>query len=155
MEDWQIRAQKEYPRGVLSFQRGNFEFARDVWKTCLLVDRSSHDCLYGLACLESRAFKHDCQPNAEKVSRTATRTMVVHDNTDMPGDDFANFAPATQAECGKRCESDPRCKAFTFVHDMPWLPRQHNRCWLKDQVPLGRRESACCASGTIIEPASR
>jgi PAN domain len=74
---------------------------------------------------------------------------------DRVGGDYLKFEIRTgdPALCAARCESDARCKAWTFSY-----PRTANAlatCWLKDKVPPPNN-AACCISGVrgagIIEP---
>lgn len=68
------------------------------------------------------------------------RTLV---DTDMPGADYGHFgAPAGPSECERACESDPRCKGYTWT---PGLVKGHDvgetiyaelpACWLKTDLP--------------------
>ena len=66
-------------------------------------------------------------------------------NTNRAGSDYRSFETADGAEvCATACSSDERCRAWAWVK--PGLQAQAAVCWLKDQVPVARRD-ACCASG--------
>ena len=73
----------------------------------------------------------------------ATRAQTGFDRI---GGDYLKFEIRTgdPALCAARCESDARCKAWTFSY-----PRTANAlatCWLKDKVPPPNNDK-CCISG--------
>jgi hypothetical protein len=67
---------------------------------------------------------------------------------DRPGGDYKNFdlgpSIAGFGPCQSSCESDARCRTWTFVKSGVQGPKA--RCWLKDSVPSAVR-SNCCVSG--------
>jgi hypothetical protein len=69
--------------------------------------------------------------------------------------DYKDFdlAEARPELCQTACESDPECKAYTYVK--PGVQGPHARCWLKSGVPKVVIND-CCISGvknvTVAEP---
>jgi cysteine-rich secretory family protein/PAN domain-containing protein len=67
---------------------------------------------------------------------------------DRPGGDYKNFdlepSIAGFGPCQSSCESDGRCKTWTFVK--PGVQGSKARCWLKDSIPNAVRNN-CCVSG--------
>lgn len=55
--------------------------------------------------------------------------------TDRPGSDYNNFdlAVANPNMCRSACQSDPVCRAWTYVN--PGIQGPSARCWLKSAVP--------------------
>ncbi len=68
-------------------------------------------------------------------------------NTDRPGLDFSNFdlPVADPVLCRNSCNSNPRCKAWTYVKPNT-IQGPKPRCWLKFAVPKPIPRS-CCVSG--------
>lgn len=67
-------------------------------------------------------------------------------NIDRRGDDYRNFE-LNQADarlCQSACNSESRCKAWTYVN--PGIQSSRAMCWLKDRVPQAQSNS-CCTSG--------
>lgn len=67
---------------------------------------------------------------------------------DRPGWDYFNYEMNNPREilCQYRCQTDNRCRAWTFVK--PGIQGVRARCWLKSRVPAAVRNS-CCTSGFI------
>lgn len=67
---------------------------------------------------------------------------------DRPGYDYSSFELNNPREilCQYRCQTDNRCRAWTFVN--PGVQGPRARCWLKYAVPPAVRNS-CCTSGYI------
>jgi hypothetical protein len=67
---------------------------------------------------------------------------------DRPGGDYRNFdlepSIAGFGPCQSSCESDGRCKTWTFVKSGVQGPKA--RCWLKDSIPNAVKNN-CCVSG--------
>jgi hypothetical protein len=65
---------------------------------------------------------------------------------DRPGGDYTSFwvRGGDPATCAERCDSDARCRAWSFAY--PTMRGQRAMCWLKADVPA-RVEDACCVSG--------
>jgi len=80
---------------------------------------------------------------------------LVEPNKDRPGMDYRNFdlSEARPELCQTACESDARCKAYTYVK--PGVQGPHARCWLKSGVP-NAVANECCISGvknvTVANP---
>lgn len=62
--------------------------------------------------------------------------------------DFDLDQPDAQL-CADACAADAKCKAWTYVH--PGWQGDKARCWLKDPVPLPRKDETCCVSGVKPE----
>jgi hypothetical protein len=73
-------------------------------------------------------------------------TVSMEYNIDRLGADYASFELRTgdPEGCRQRCESEARCRAFTFVR--PGIQGRYARCYLKTTVPQ-RRADRCCISG--------
>lgn len=68
---------------------------------------------------------------------------------DRVGGDFRSFDIApdpTGASCEKACQSDGKCRAFTYVR--PGYVGASARCHLKDRITRPRRKP-CCISGVV------
>jgi hypothetical protein len=66
-------------------------------------------------------------------------------DTDRAGNDYKSFETADGAEvCATACSNDERCRAWAWMK--PGVQAQAAVCWLKDKVPVAKRD-ACCASG--------
>jgi len=65
-------------------------------------------------------------------------------NTDRPGRDYSNTASRGAVECSFACQSENRCRAWTFVKAGVQGPS--GRCFFKDPAPPARRNN-CCTSG--------
>ena len=65
------------------------------------------------------------------------------------GSDFNGFEmrDADPVLCQQACESDARCRAWTYVHP-DTIQGPVPRCWLKSAVPAPRA-SNCCVSGVV------
>lgn len=68
-------------------------------------------------------------------------------NVDRPGDDYDMIegGAVSPTNCKSRCDSDGRCRAWTFVRAGVQGPTP--RCYLKDRVPAPVNDG-CCVSGT-------
>jgi hypothetical protein len=71
--------------------------------------------------------------------------------TDRPGGDYRNFNLDRDDWhlCQAECNSDARCRAWTYVRPGVQDPTRA-RCWLKSTIP-SRNPSTCCNSGVKIE----
>jgi hypothetical protein len=56
-------------------------------------------------------------------------TITIHPKTDLPGSDYYMLNETTFGDCLNACESDPQCKAFSYV-------RKGQSCFLKKDIPL-------------------
>lgn len=68
---------------------------------------------------------------------------------DRVGGDYRNLdvkPDPTGAVCAQACESDKRCRAWTYVR--PGYLGTSARCFLKDRVTPPRRKP-CCVSGVV------
>ena len=85
-----------------------------------------------------------CSPTF--VSPKPTPSTLIEANRDRPGMDYRNFdlSEARPEVCQTACESDPKCKAYTYVK--PGVQGRHARCWLKSGVPKVVIND-CCISG--------
>lgn len=70
-------------------------------------------------------------------------------NTDRPGQNYRNFDMSVPEpkRCQQTCQSDPKCKAWTYVK--PGVQGPNARCWLKSGVPAAKA-SDCCISGVKL-----
>lgn len=77
------------------------------------------------------------------------RTGPIEYSIDRLGGDYRNFelAPdAAGAPCMAACESDKRCRAWTYVR--PGYIGAPARCFLKDKITRPRNKP-CCISGVV------
>lgn len=83
---------------------------------------------------------------ASENSVAQSGRTLVEPNRDRPGMDYRNFdlSEARPELCQTACESDPRCKAYTYVK--PGVQGPQARCWLKSGVP-NAVANECCISG--------
>jgi hypothetical protein len=68
---------------------------------------------------------------------------------DRAGGDYRSFETppdATGRACAAACESEPRCRAWTYLR--PGYQGPAARCYLKDRVTTPRRRP-CCISGVV------
>ena len=73
--------------------------------------------------------------------------VSIEPGTDRMGGDYKGFAVSDPASCQKACETDPACKAFTFVKAGVKGPQA--MCFLKSTIPPSTPDS-CCTSGARI-----
>lgn len=66
------------------------------------------------------------------------------DETNLPGNDYANFNAPSAWVCRNTCGGEPRCQAYTWVK--PGIQGPTGRCWLKHTLPNIVKD-ACCDSG--------
>jgi hypothetical protein len=69
-------------------------------------------------------------------------------NINRQGGDYSDFNTAKGSDvsvCELACESDPKCKAFTFVKAGPRGAVPH--CWLKSSVPEQTYNDDQCITG--------
>lgn len=80
------------------------------------------------------------------ISITLAVCLAMETNTDRPGMDYSSFdlASANPGLCEQACNSDPNCRAFTFVK--PGFQGANARCYLKNDIPAAVPDS-CCDSG--------
>ena len=73
------------------------------------------------------------------VSIALVESFALETNTDRPGMDYSNFdlASANPSLCEQACNSDPDCRAFTYVK--PGFQGANARCWLKNGIPTATR----------------
>jgi hypothetical protein len=77
------------------------------------------------------------------------RPGPIETSIDRYGGDYRNFEiPSTQdvQACKQTCESENRCRAWTYVR--PGYAGPAARCYLKDKIKPPRRKP-CCMSGVI------
>ena len=68
---------------------------------------------------------------------------------DRPGGDYRNFElppDPTAGSCGKACEAETKCRAWTYMRPGYFGPAA--RCYLKDRVKTPRHRP-CCISGVV------
>jgi hypothetical protein len=89
-----------------------------------------------------------CTSGVKGATATSTGSMggdqfELEADTDRPGDDFRDFAPAKADPnlCAQACTRFSRCKSWTWVKPEPDSPTGH--CWLKQSVPEPVPESRC------------
>jgi PAN domain-containing protein/TIR domain-containing protein len=84
-------------------------------------------------------------PAARVVTERAFTSFEA--NTDRPGGDYTShrLSEADAILCQKLCAEDQRCLAWTYV--APGYQEANAVCWLKNIVPSGTRQDACCTSG--------
>ena len=80
------------------------------------------------------------------ISIALVESFALETNTDRPGMDYTNFeiASANPSLCEQACNSDPDCRAFTYVN--PGVQGPNARCWLKNGIPAATPND-CCDSG--------
>jgi hypothetical protein len=80
------------------------------------------------------------------ISIALVESFALETNTDRPGMDYNNYdlPSANPSLCEQACNSDPDCKAFTYVK--PGVQGPKPRCWLKNGIPTATPNS-CCDSG--------
>ena len=86
-------------------------------------------------------------PTSNQLSVTQPGTgSTTEPSTDRPGLDYAGYdLPSPGPElCRKACDSDTKCKAYTYVK--PDVQGPLARCYLKYQVPAAQANE-CCVSG--------
>ena len=72
-------------------------------------------------------------PNAQAGYMSAIQSklrrsnMTIMERTDFPGNDYRELKDIGFGECSDACESDQRCRAFTYMS-------KRQRCWLKDDA---------------------
>lgn len=74
---------------------------------------------------------------------------TLEENVERPGADYSNLilekgSPARF--CRDACQSDPQCRAWTYVRSGVQGPNP--RCALKSQVPEPKA-NPCCVSGVV------
>ncbi len=80
--------------------------------------------------------------------------LAYEPDTDRPGMDYKNYelSIADWTFCKSSCDSDPKCKAWTYVKPTGG-GKAH--CWLKNGIPE-KKPDKCCISGVkmskIIKP---
>lgn len=81
-------------------------------------------------------------------SSPALSEDTVETGVNRPGGDYKDFemepSIAGFAPCQSKCQSEPDCRAWTFVRAGVQGPNAH--CWLKNTVPAAVN-SECCTSG--------
>lgn len=80
------------------------------------------------------------------VSIALVESFALETNTDRPGMDYSSFdlGSANPSLCEQACNSDPDCRAFTYVK--PGVQGPNARCWLKNGIPTATPND-CCDSG--------
>jgi hypothetical protein len=73
-----------------------------------------------------------------------SRFFTFERNTDRGGLDYNSFESRDAAACSFSCQSENRCKAWTWVR--PGVQGPSARCWLKTAVPSAVADR-CCISG--------
>ena len=105
-----------------------------------------------------RASLFFCAPLAGCVAMSAPTASTesplygeLEKDVNRLGSDFRDFdLDQDDPElCKTACDEDAKCKAWTYVH--PGWQGQKARCWLKDPVPLPRKDEPCCVSGVKPE----
>jgi hypothetical protein len=90
-----------------------------------------------------------CASGVKGAALLETRPGPVENSIDRIGGDYRNFdmAPdAAGAACKAACESENRCRAWTYVR--PGYIGSSARCFLKDKLKPPRRKP-CCISGVV------
>jgi hypothetical protein len=80
------------------------------------------------------------------ISIALVESFALETNTDRPGMDYDSFdlGSANPSLCEQACNSDPDCRAFTYVK--PGVQGPNAKCWLKNGIPAAT-PSDCCDSG--------
>lgn len=80
------------------------------------------------------------------ISIALVESFALETNTDRPGMDYNSFdlSSANPSLCEQACNSDPDCRAFTYVK--PGVQGTNARCWLKNGIPTAAPND-CCDSG--------
>ena len=87
---------------------------------------------------------------AKKSSTCCVSGTLGEVNTDRPGNDYTHFdnvmgVEVTPQLCQTICQSQAKCKAWTFVKPNT-TQGPKGVCWLKDSIPSPNQNS-CCISG--------
>lgn len=61
------------------------------------------------------------------ASQIRDSQLRILQRTDVVGGDYAHFNGGTMETCVRRCDEDPKCRAFTFI-------AKKTQCWLKSQA---------------------
>ncbi len=93
-------------------------------------------------------------PNSKTIDKIMPKlggAVLMEQGVDRPGSDYHGFQ-MTQAKpvlCQQACNNDARCRAWTYVK--PGIKGPKAACFLKDRIPLPRKD-ACCVSGHKPKP---
>lgn len=97
------------------------------------------------------ALKEDscCVSGVRGAALIEPKAGLMEFSIDRMGGDYRSFdiaADPAGASCAKACQSDNRCRAFTYVR--PGYGGTSARCYLKDKITRPRRKP-CCISGVV------
>ncbi len=105
--------------------------------------------LVGFATYWTLSQRSSVEPATDQSGKATTKRAFTsfEENTDMPGGDYAShrLQGSSPTQCQQMCSEDQRCLAWTYV--APGYQEETAVCWLKNQVPKGKRTDACCTSG--------
>ncbi len=90
-----------------------------------------------------------CVSGVRGAGVTAPREGVTEYAIDRIGGDYRSFElppDPSGAQCKAACETDGRCRAFTYLR--PGYAGPSARCYLKDRITRPRR-NPCCISGVV------
>jgi hypothetical protein len=96
-----------------------------------------------------RQEAHCCVSGVRGAGVIEPRTGPIEYSIDRHGGDYRHFElPADPAgkDCQAACESDKRCRAWTYVR--PGYSTSAARCYLKSRITKPRRKP-CCISGVV------
>lgn len=101
----------------------------DAPKSSLSRDVSDQVEAAAAATLMIRCHRPAVTPQAMPPRPPPTARMIIEPGIDVIGFDYRAVRDTSLAACQRICESDPRCRAFTFN-------RRHGVCFLKDDAAL-------------------
>ena len=94
--------------------------------------------------------ENSCCVSGVKGAGVPERTSgAIEFSIDRTGGDYRNMevkTDATGAVCAQACESEQRCRAWTYVR--PGYLGPSARCFLKEKLTAPRRKP-CCVSGVV------
>ncbi|MBI3436984.1 MAG: PAN domain-containing protein [Proteobacteria bacterium] len=96
-----------------------------------------------------RVENNCCVSGVRGAGVVAPRRGGVEFSIDRIGGDYRQFdisPDPTGKECAQECQSDPRCRAWTYLR--PGYQGPQARCFLKDRIKPPRRRP-CCISGVV------
>ena len=115
-------------------------------------ERCSGTCGKWLTCVRGVCKRHDnrgyCPSNSSCISGYCVkgicrkkRKMTYTPHINYPGKDYAKAVGLSPTQCRSRCQTDERCKAYTWVR--PGVQGKQSYCWLKSSVPRAVKDTKC------------
>ncbi|HEX6902275.1 MAG TPA: PAN domain-containing protein [Thermoanaerobaculia bacterium] len=75
---------------------------------------------------------------ATLAAQALAQRVTIENGVNRKGSDYTSFRTGELEECRRACARDGRCQAYTYNH-------VEERCYLKDRVPGGSRDSRTTA----------